>query len=255
MSDDEPRVRDLLARPPEDAAVSDPATFARLAAWFDLPSVAALIDETAPAPAEPPRNAERARKRAEALAHVDPAMVARLEAHTARADRLRRPTPPRRPWIDGVAPLLLDERQVPEIPDFDEDAPEVAIPPQLRRDLKTCTPQAFLRDLHRPDKDFYVRFEVPWDDWEGGEPEVIDPMQPVRDTLRTDYRAGTTVAPAVRTMTESAADLRGLLARPWAESKRERARRREAELLEKLGWGPGKVAASGAVPGNREDAS
>lgn len=235
--DDEPRVRDLLRKPEAEGSVSDPALVAQLAAWFDLPSFASLDDAARAAAvpaAEPDPHAEAReqvkRRRAEATANVDPAMVLLLERHAIAAARLVRPVPPPRPWEDPARVLAFDEASVPPLPDPDEQ-PDVPIPPQLIKDLKTCTPQAFLRDLHRPEKEFYVTLQPPFVDDE--DPPPPDPMAPVRETLRRDYRVGTTIAPAAATMATSWADLRARLAIPWAEGKRERARRREEELLRK----------------------
>ena len=45
-----------------------------------------------------------------------------------------------------------------------------------------------------------------------------------------------------------------LMAQPWADSKRERARKAEIELNEKLGWGKGKEPAAPVVAGEPEGA-
>lgn len=238
---DEPRVRDLLAHTP---SVED------LARWFEMPSFTALAEGDVAAPPPGPTRAEEIRaRRAQVLEHVDPALVARMDAHTEVARRFER-RPLARPWLDGSLPTTFHADWIPEIPGED-DYPEVHIPAELRRDLEECTPQAFLRDLHRPEKDFYARLEPPWDD-AGEEPPPLDPMAPVRETIRHDYRVGVH-PPATTSMAASWSDLRALLARPWAEAKRERARRREAELL---GLGEmGKDTGTDAVVPTSEDPS
>jgi len=246
---DEPRVRDLLAGGSR-GAVEDPQTIAQLEAWFGLPSFDQLEERAAAAPPEPSVAEQIQRRRAEALAHIDPALFARLDRQAQRAahSRVRLFE---RPWDADRRLTIFDETQVP--PAFDEDeVNEVPIPHELRRDLQTCTPQAFLRDLHRPEKEFYVRMQPPWDDWDGEVEPAQDPMAPVRDTIRRDYRVGTTVPPVLETMAEAWSDRRRWMARPWAESKRERARQREAELLaemSKMEADAGKEASRGPVAG------
>jgi hypothetical protein len=224
---DEPRVKDM-----------DPATIAQLAAWFDLPSFAALEEgSVAPAaPPAPPSEAEQVKaRRREVLAQIDPALVDRLERHRDRSDRLRKAHPPDRPWSEGRRITVFDDSAVP--PPFDPyDAPEVEIPGALRNDLKICTPQAFLRDLHRPEKEFWMQLRSPWDDEE--EPASADPMAPIRAAIAARY-APPPVTPATVSIAASTADLKGLLARPWQDSKRGPARAREEELLRKMaGAGP-----------------
>jgi hypothetical protein len=235
---DEPRVRDLLARG-ETPAVQDPALVAQLAAWFGLPSFEQLEDQAAAAapPHEPSAVEKVQERRREVLAQIDPALLAHVTRHSGVAEQLRPAEPAPRPWEGRVT--AFDPSQVP--PELTEDDwREVEIPNELRKDLKIATPQAFLRDLHRPEKEFYVRMQSPWDDFDPDEAQAeMDVMAPVRDALRRDYRVGTTQPPATRTMSEAWSDRLATMAKPWADSKRERARKREAELNEQLGFGKG----------------
>jgi hypothetical protein len=225
MSTDDPddkRVKDL-----------DPTTIAQLASWFGLPSFASLEDAGEPPP--PPREPSKAEKiqarRAEALAQIDPQLLARLERRRDESDALRRARPPERPWSDGHRITVFDDAALP--PPFDpDDVPEVHIPAQLSDDIKICTPQAFLRDLYRPEKEFWVQLRSPWED-EDEPPPSGDPMAPVREVIAADYRPPT-LTPAVASIAASTADLKGLLALPWQESKRAPARAREEALLRKL---------------------
>ncbi len=229
---DEPRARDLATTPAPEGTQHpmDPATIAQLASWFDLPSFDEVAEqqEAARAEAEEKTGVQKVLEvRAKALANIEPAFMARLDGRRAAGARLPQIPPLEVRWERRV--LAFDESQVPEAIDPDY-LPEVYIPPQLVKDLKDCTPQAFLRDLHRPDKEFYIQLQPAFEDV--GEIEMPDPMGPIRETVRADYRVGV-VAPAVTTMAEGIADLRAILARPWAEGKRDRARKREAELLGK----------------------
>lgn len=235
---DEPRVKDM-----------DPATIAQLASWFDRPSYEALEEQQAAKPPAEPTDAEKIQaRRREVLAHVDPALLAHVEQHRSDAESFRKVHPPDRPWHEGHRITLFDDAAVP--PPFDPyDVREVDIPASLTRDLKTCTPQAFLRDLYRPEKEFWVQLRSPWED-DDQEPVPADPMAPIRALIAQDYRPPTVPRAAV-SIAASIADLKGLLARPWQEAKRGPARAREAELL---GQGQGKVAAGGSVPGVPEGA-
>jgi hypothetical protein len=219
---DDPRVKDL-----------DPATIAQLASWFELPSFASL-DDVPPPPAETEAQKIQAHRQ-EVLAQIDPAMIDVAERHRRGAARLDKVRAPQRPW-DGHRITVFDDRALP--PPFDPyDAPEVEVPAALLRDLKICTPQAFLRDLYRPEKEFWVQMRSPWDDEDpDAQAAPRDPMAPVREVLRQSYRPPA-VPRATRSMAASTADLKALLARPWQESKRAPARAREAELLRKLEGG------------------
>lgn len=242
---DDLRARDLVeSRSP----ALDPETVAKLASWFDLPSYDQVEEREAAARAAD-REAEREtasqkvqKRRAEALANIDPGFLGRLDHRRARGADLRHIAPQEILWERRL--LAIDEDRIPPVLS-EEDYPEVVVPQALVKDVKTCTPQAFLRDLHRPEKDFWIRLQPAFED--AGEPEAPDPMGPIRETLRTDYRLAV-VPPAVTTIASGIADLREILARPWAEAKRERARKREAELL-------GKEAAEGGVPRLPEGAS
>lgn len=252
-SPEEPRVRDFLAGRASSDAI-DPETAAKLASWFDLPSFAQAEEDAARAQAaaevaDPTHNPVAQRRRA-AMANVDPRMLAFVDWHEAAAIALHRKPPPSR-WERRM--LLFDERQMANIPDPD-NLPEVEVPMALKKDLKICTPQASLRDLHRPDKQFYANLKSPFEDEDGNEPPPLDPMEPVRAALRSSHRVGT-IDTATVAGTASFIELQRILALPWAEAKRERARKREAELLAKLEAEElGKAGASGPVVRAPEEA-
>ena len=144
------RVKDLL----------DAGTREDLERWFGLPSFEQVAERGGPPPAPPedPEIAEVRKKRAAAIAAVDPALV---EAHR------RRTTPP--------ADLIKFSQQLevhldPSIAAIDlsmierqhaiAEPREVEISEELREDLHDCTPQALLRDLHRPELQFDKVFEI-----------------------------------------------------------------------------------------------
>lgn len=143
---------------PPVTAPLDAATMRELAKWFELPS----YDEAEPSPAEPavdPEVAALLERRAQATAAVDPALVAAIAARTHR-------DPSELLHFDPTVELRVD----PELALFDHGAVdrgfalaeprEVEIPDALRDDLKDCTPQALLRDLHRAELSFDKQFEL-----------------------------------------------------------------------------------------------
>jgi hypothetical protein len=138
----------------------DASTRAELDRWFNLPSFEQLADRGVK-PEPPPEDSEVAavrKRRAEAIAAVDPALV---EAHRRRTD-------PRDDLIKFRA--LIDVRIDPTIALLDltmierqhsvAEPREVELPQELQDDLRDCTPQALLRDLHRPEVDFEKLFEI-----------------------------------------------------------------------------------------------
>lgn len=146
----EPTVKQLL----------DARTIADLERWFGLPSFQELA-ERGKAPAPPPEDPEIAavrEQRAKAIAAVDPDL---LEAHRRRVES-----------GDSLIRFeaTIDVRIDPSIARIDLDhigrmhaiaePREVEIPEPLRDDLHECTPQAILRDLHRPELYFDKLFEV-----------------------------------------------------------------------------------------------
>jgi hypothetical protein len=148
--DNDTKVKDLL----------DAATRADLERWFALPSFEQLADQgivPTPPPAEDPEFAERRKRQDEALAAVDPVW---LEAHRLRVESMVA-------MVTPLPPLAL--RVDPGIARFDhamiQHAASVAEPRDVERpdDLQDAmaerTPQALLRDLHRPEQDFYKAFE------------------------------------------------------------------------------------------------
>ena len=147
---DDKKVKDLLGA----------ATQADLERWFGLPSFEQLAEQAAtaaPSASEDPEFAERRKRQAEALAAVDPAWLDAFDRRMAPLREVIRPLPP--------LPLRID----PAIARFDHamleqrstiaEPREVERPSDLSDALAERTPQALLRDLHRPELDFYKVFE------------------------------------------------------------------------------------------------
>jgi hypothetical protein len=155
--DKDVRVKQLLDGKASLDDVVDAATQAELQKWFQLPSFQEVAEtEGAPVDAE---LEEVKQRRAKAMAAVDPALLESIHARVeARPETLLRHT-----WH-------LDIHVDPSIALFDEamaerghqiaEPREVEITDELKDDLKDCTPQALLRDLHRPELVFEKVFEV-----------------------------------------------------------------------------------------------
>lgn len=219
--------------PQDDQRVRE-MTQEQLRAWFGLPSFDDLAEKGIVPVEQLTADEQQLKNRNEKLQLIEADMVWRIERHAAAAERHSREMPPR-PWEGRV--LTFDDAAVQALPGED-DWREVDIPLALTRDLDVNAPQANLRDLHRVEKEFFIQYQSPWDDDFDQVP--ADPMQPIRDTVRRDYRVGTTITPAQREIDAAIAGLRTLLRAPWPEAKREHARQREAELL-------GKEASAAAV--------
>jgi hypothetical protein len=152
MADNEndKKVKDLI----------DAGTRADLERWFGLPSFEELADrglKPEPPPEDPEMVAVR-KHRADAIAAVDPALV---EAHRRRTD----------PPPDLIKfKASIDVRVDPSIALLDlsmierrhtiAEPRERERPMDLQDDLHDCTPQALLRDLHRPELTFEKIFEM-----------------------------------------------------------------------------------------------
>jgi hypothetical protein len=135
----------------------DAGTRAQLERWFGLPSFEQLADEgkTPAAPEEDPEIVEARQRRDAAIAAVDPVLV---EAHRHRIE-------PARPV--SRFEVVIDVRVDPDLALLDltmgtrplADPREYELPADLGKNLKECTPQALLRDLHRAELAFEKRLE------------------------------------------------------------------------------------------------
>jgi hypothetical protein len=145
----DPKVKDLI----------DSATRAELERWFGLPSYEALADQgihPEPSPEDDPKFAERRKRQAAALAAIDPALV---EAHRRRTEGgadLVKPPPEITLHVDlGI--MQLDETMI-ERQGLIAEPREFQRAPDLEDAVSERTPQALLRDLHRPELYFDKAF-------------------------------------------------------------------------------------------------
>ncbi|MGE0867667.1 MAG: hypothetical protein AB7P03_03835 [Kofleriaceae bacterium] len=188
--DDDPKVKQLLdRRAPHDVA--------ELEKLFSLPSFQQLEEaSTPPPPPEHPEAVASRQRRERVLAAVDPALV---ESHRQRAvaaaDRMY------------TFKASIDVRVDPSLASLDLGMVErrhaaleprlVELPPEIEDDLRECTPQALLRDLHRPELEFDKQFEMT------ETRERVDARATVAGVMTTRWK----VSPAERSSASEARDL------------------------------------------------
>jgi hypothetical protein len=179
----------------------------------------------APRQAPPLTFAEQERRRMlarreRALAAADPSLVHHIERHTREAEALQRPV--------GEEPLAPR----PSIAKFDFDAWPLHAQPSgevreldpsedLRRALNHRTPQAFLRDLHRPVHAF-GRVELRRVPSGTSASMALARIRAAIAGAMVHHSRDDAVQPlATRLMTDGMKELRTILARPWADSRPE----------------------------------
>jgi hypothetical protein len=176
------------SEPPADQTVKemlDAKTLADLERWFGLPSYQELAEKGEPEPEDPELVAVRER-RAAAIAAVDPALV---EAHRRRVERCESLIQFHATLESRIDPSVaqLDLAMIEQKQQIAEPR-EVEIPDALRADLDECTPQAILRDLHRPETFFDKMFEVV----DMAADQRLDIVAAVADAMRTRWKVEVT---------------------------------------------------------------
>jgi hypothetical protein len=200
--DDDPKVKALL----------DPATEADLARWFGLPSFAQLAEQPTRAPVVDEEMEVVRARRDNALAAVDPALVAALQLRNEeRPKALIRFEPLIDVHVDEHFGTL-DETMIDRASSIAEPR-EVEISDELRDDMAECTPQALLRDLHRAELDFEKSFEIV----DFAAEQRLDIVAEVATAMATRWTLPRLEASP---LVESAALLEGVRAdrrRPWTD--------------------------------------
>lgn len=211
---DEPRAGDV-ARAKSTADLEeklDPATIAQLAKWFDLPSFAELEERQQAAEHPPLDEAAQARlDRHEAIAKIaDETILSRMEGRKTAGDALVKPLPPLE--LNVGREILSSDPTWSDRASTVAEPREVNLPMWLEDIHKESAPQAILRDLHRPELDFYIRFEY------GEQPRTIGE---VSKDLHTDIRASRKVTldvpPSWTAARDAFAELRHWKAARWDE--------------------------------------
>jgi hypothetical protein len=200
MADDDKTVKEML----------DAATRAELERWFGLPSFAELAEQRVE-PVEDPEVAAVRERREKAIAAVDPGL---LEAHRRRVeapDTLIQFKPMIELHVDPSV-ALLDLAMIDRQASIAEPR-EVQISDELRDDLSDCTPQALLRDLHRPELDFDKVFEV----IDYAAEQRLDIVAAVAEVMTTRYKVSTVTTSTWTEGREILRELRAEMHRPWTE--------------------------------------
>jgi hypothetical protein len=155
--DSDPKVKDLLSGTQLDDVV-DEATRRELEKWFALPSFDQLGQQGEAVPEDPELVAARER-REKAIEAVDPGLLEFLRVrYEDNSETLIKFEAKLDVHVDpGIA--LLDLAMLDRVHSV-ADPREVERPEAISDDLKDVTPQALLRDLHRPETDFTKEFEV-----------------------------------------------------------------------------------------------
>jgi hypothetical protein len=210
MTDDDRKAKDVLA----GGGDMDPETRANLERWFGLPSYEQVAEEAAraPGPAEDAELVARRAAQARAAAAVDPRIEAKLLARTTAAERMLRipPLPPSvlEAELSVLDPVLLARADLAE-------PREVDLPVQLREAMSDPTPQALLRDLHRPELEFQLRLEVEEAFLEAHAP--VDARAVVAEAMSRRRVPEMPVPPAARVTAEDLAPMRRARRERWAD--------------------------------------
>jgi hypothetical protein len=174
---DDRKVKDLL----------DPATRADLERWFTLPSFEQLADRgvVPEPPAQNPEVEALLKARANALATIDPELLADHIRRMDLAAEMVKPLPPLEIRADpSIARLDLSlvarRHTIAEPRDYERSS-------DIEDDLRDCTPQALLRDLHRPDLTFEKVFEL----IDPAAAQRLDGVALVEEMMATDWRMRT----------------------------------------------------------------
>ena len=183
MADDEPKVpkvKDLLGGAAKLTDVVDEATRAELERWFGLPSFEALAEESQ-APAEDPDMVAARERRERATNDVDPALLESLRRR-AEAELLPVRAPVTMTADRRIA--MIDLERIEQLHTAIAEPREIERPEAIEDDLKEVTPQALLRDLHRPEDDFNKYFEVV----DMAAEQRFDIVAEVAKAMRTDWK-------------------------------------------------------------------
>lgn len=214
-ADDDKKVKDVL----------DAVTLAELQKWFTLPTFEQAAEQQASEPRENDAEMVAARERREkALAAVDPALLDqimfRIEGNpetllqfAATIDVL----------IDPDM-AFFDQRMADNVATIAEPR-EVEISDELKDDLRECTPQALLRDLHRSETEFDKTFEVVDIAAEQRFDIVAEVQTAMRTSLKLPPLDDSPWVQSRRLLEEVRADRR----KPWVDALKKMPNRRVSE--------------------------
>lgn len=206
---EEPRVGDLLAGRVSQEEL-DPETVAQLAAWFGAPLPAGAAPPELEGAADPRDEARE--RRARALDAVDPTFLAALESKWTQGERLLRVTAPLTPARPAPSKFDLARWDVR----LGDEVRETERPEDIVDALKEPTPQAILRDLHRPEQQWPLRM-LPKD--LGMDIAGLDSRARLESALRAPLAVRMDDEPVpARMISEDMSALRARLDEPWGDS-------------------------------------
>lgn len=211
MADDkDPKVKELLGRPLDQ--VVDELTAKELERWFGLPSFSDLDEAVASSarPAEDPEMVAARERRAQATAAVDPALLAAIHHRTHVApETLIKFEAKVDVHVDaGIARVdldMIDRRMTIAEPR------ELERPMDIEDELKDVTPQALLRDLHRPELEFDKTFEV----IDVAAEQTLDPVAAVAEAMRTSWKLPPLGEPPTAELRKALAEAHAEIRAPW----------------------------------------
>lgn len=151
---DGPKVKDLLADNAKLSEVVDAATRAELERWFGLPSFDQLAERGVVV--EDPEMVKAREQRDRAIAAVEPGLLDKLRV---RAEREILPVRGE-PQLHARDIAMIDLPRIERMHVAIAEPRDRELPPQIEDDLRECTPQALLRDLHRSEDMFSKTFEM-----------------------------------------------------------------------------------------------
>ncbi len=220
---DDPTVKDLLKGTSLDDVV-DEATRKELERWFGLPSFEELEAKGAePKPEDPEVVAVRER-REKAIEAVDRALLEALRVrYEDRSETLLKFEAKLEVRVDPDVAMLdhgMLERvhTVAEPRDFER-------PEDIEDDLKDVTPQALLRDLHRPETDFSLTFEM----IDISAEQRLDIVAEVATAMATSWKLPPLGESPVIESTRDIADARAVRRKPMTELLPQLTNRRVTE--------------------------
>jgi hypothetical protein len=191
----------------------DPETVAQLAAWFGVPvdtPAAPARRSDAPPSKLPSKREEALLRRQQALDAVDPAFLAALERKWTQGDALLRVNRPVRAQVRSPSRFDLDEWNLRASDEVRETERPEDVVDALKEDP---TPQAVLRDLHRPEQQWPLRL-LPED--LGMDVAGMRTRSRIDTILRTSYMVRMDDEPVpARLILEDMGALRAHLDEPW----------------------------------------
>lgn len=201
-NDDDRKVKDMI----------DAATRAELERWFSLPSFEQAAEQQANEPAvgalADPEVQKVAKQREAALAEIDPALVAAIFARTDdNHDRILQFRSSLEVHVSedfGVVDEALIDKVVAEPREYE-------LGDELREAMQECTPQALLRDLHRPELDFDKQFEVV----DVAAEQRIDIVAEVKIAMSTSWKLPPLDASPLIASKADIDEVRRIRAKPW----------------------------------------